>query len=91
MSYRRKKKKNSGSKAISINLTRLAYVAAVAGYATQGMSLSASRDNLTMPLDNLRQNLWLLPAGIVVALLTKAFGKFSPSFGIKKAFNIKAF
>jgi hypothetical protein len=88
---RKKKKKNSGSKAISINLARAAYVLGVLGYATQGMSLSASRDNLTMPLENLRQNLWLLPAGVVVALLTRALGRFSPSFGIKKAFNIKAF
>ena len=88
---RKKKKKGTGGRAISINLARAAYVLGVLGYATQGMSLSASRDNLTMPLENLRQNLWLLPAGIAVALLTKAFGRFSPSFGIRKAFNLKAF
>ena len=86
----KKKKKGRRSKAISVNLIKYAFVLGAAGYLTRGMSLSLSRDNLTIPLDNLKQNWWLLPMAFVVSMAGRIFGRFSPKIGIPGALSIKA-
>ena len=86
----RKKKKSKRGKAISVNLIKVAYVAGVAGYLTQGMTMSLSRDNLTIPLDNLKQNWWLLPLGVLISLAGRMFGRFSPKVSVPGALSVKA-
>jgi len=88
-----KKRKKKGSKAISISLGKWIYLLGFIGYTFRGFQpqglLQGDFSSLTVPLDNLKQNWWLILVGVGMALMYRVFGRWLPRAGIKGALSVR--
>jgi len=89
---RRKGKKRSGSRAISINLAKTAAVGYTAFKLLDGVSLSGGISSLGQVGENFKAN-WkdVLGLSLGVAVMGMVAGRYAPRVGIKNALSVKAF
>ena len=92
----RRKKNSGGQKAISINILKTA--ATIAAVGSLGLPVyNAVRygnyDRIPTNIVNALKKDWKIIIGLplVAAIVGRAFGRFSPRVGIRKAISVKAF